>query len=130
MSNEVITPPANENAASVRVPPLATGYALSPLEQAEAHRKSHVAAIYGKRLPQAPREGWAIVSQGMRNMANGLHYSRGDGWWTLEHACLYPTKEQADAVADQYRGLRPEVVFTLHNAKFRDERSSFSETSG
>lgn len=118
MSTTPVTNTAPEPAAAAG-PDCApsTCYAPSPLEQAQAFQRSHVAAIYAGRLPQPPREGWAVVSQGMRNMAPGLQWSRGDGWWTLEHACLWPTKEQADAIADQYQGPRPEVVFTLHNDK-------------
>ncbi len=83
----------------------------SLLHQGEVYRKTHVASIYRSRTPLDPREGWALQSPYMMTCAPGLAYCRGDGWWTIEQACLYPTEEMAQAYADSHRGEKPKVVF-------------------
>jgi hypothetical protein len=88
-------------------PPL--GSAL--LEEAEKIRKAHVANVYAKRLSEPPREGWALQSQYMKKEAPHLSFCRGDGWWSSDQACLYPTKEMAQAYADAHRGTPPDVVY-------------------
>ena len=81
------------------------------LEEAEKIRKAHVANMYAKRLSEPPREGWALQSQYMKKEAPHLSFCRGDGWWSSDQACLYPTKEMAQAYADSHRGTPPDVVY-------------------
>ncbi|TXH08723.1 MAG: hypothetical protein E6R03_17800 [Hyphomicrobiaceae bacterium] len=85
--------------------------AQSDIEEAERLKRLHVWSIQrGRDLPEH-REGWALQDPVCMVIAPRLSYCRGDGWWTIEQACLYPTKEMAEAMANKHSGRKPHVVF-------------------